>query len=106
MMGIFNKKMNKQGAIAGMLCGLGITLFYVFAHKGIIFIKGTEFTHLFGGDNFFLGIAPEAIGSVGAIVNFIVAWFVNRFTPEPPEFIQALVEGVRLPRGATKLRGH
>jgi len=106
MMGIFNKKMNKQGAIAGMLCGLGITLFYVFAHKGILFIKGTEFTHLFGGDNFFLGIAPEAIGSVGAIVNFIVAWFVNRFTPEPPEFIQVLVEGVRLPRGATKLRGH
>ena len=49
MMGIFSKKMNKEGAIAGMLAGLSVTLFYVFAHKGIFFIKGTDFVSMIGG---------------------------------------------------------
>lgn len=105
MMGIFNKKMNKHGAIAGMLSGLGVTLFYVFAHKGIFFIQGTTFAHLFGGENFFLGLSPEAIGAVGAGINFLVAFIVDQFTQKPPEYIQALVEGVRLPRGASKVEG-
>ncbi len=105
MMGIFSKRMNKQGAAAGMLSGLGVTLFYVFAHKGIFFIQGTTFFHLFGGQNFFFGLAPEAIGAVGAGINFLVAFIVSKYTKEPPEYIQALVEGVRLPRGATKIEG-
>jgi len=105
MMGIFSKKMNKEGAIAGMLAGLGITLFYVFAHKGLFFIKGTEYLDLIGGKNSFFGITPEAFGGVGAMVNFIVAFTVDKFTPEPPEHIQHLVENVRTPRGSRAVDG-
>ncbi|MBF1166237.1 MAG: cation acetate symporter, partial [Dechloromonas agitata] len=100
MMGIFSKKMNKEGAIAGMLAGLAVTLIYVFAHKGIFFIKGTEFVNAIGGPNSFFGITPEAFGAVGALVNFIVAFVVDKVTKEPPEHIQHLVESVRIPRGA------
>lgn len=105
MMGIFSKKMNKEGAIAGMLAGLGITLFYVFAHKGIFFIKGTEYLDLIGGKDAFFGITPEAFGAVGALFNFIVAFVVDKFTKEPPAHIQALVENVRVPRGAKAVDG-
>jgi cation/acetate symporter len=105
MMGIFSKKMNKQGAMAGMLSGLAITLFYVFAHKGIFFIKGTEYLDLIGGKNSFFGITPEAFGGVGAMINFIVAFIVDKFTPEPPEHIQHLVENVRTPRGSKAVNG-
>jgi len=105
MMGIFSKKMNKEGAIAGMLAGLFFTLFYVFAHKGIFFIKGTEFLNVIGGANSFFGITPEAIGGVGAIVNFIVAFAVDKVTKEPPEHIQHMVENVRIPRGSKAVDG-
>ncbi|AWI75463.1 cation acetate symporter [Parazoarcus communis] len=105
MMGIFSKKMNKEGAIAGMLSGLLLTLFYVFAHKGIFFIKGTEFTDLIGGPNSFFGITPEAFGAIGALVNFAVAFMVDKVTKEPPEHIQALVESVRIPRGSKAVDG-
>jgi len=105
MMGIFSKKMNREGAIAGMLAGLFITLFYVFAHKGIFFIKGTDFTHLIGGPNSFFGITPEAFGAVGAMVNFIVAVVVDKVTKEPPEHIQHMVESVRIPRGSKLVDG-
>ena len=105
MMGIFSKKMNKEGAIAGMLAGLFVTLFYVFAHKGIFFVKGTEFVGLIGGPNSFFGITPEAFGAVGALVNFVVAYAVDKVTKEPPEHIQAMVEAVRVPRGAKAVSG-
>ena len=105
MMGIFSKKMNKEGAIAGMLAGLFITLFYVFAHKGIFFIKGTDFLPMIGGANSFFGITPEAFGAVGAVVNFIVAFAVDKVTKEPPEHIQAMVEAVRVPRGSKVVDG-
>ena len=105
MMGIFSKKMNKEGAIAGMLAGLAVTCFYVFAHKGIFFIKGTEFTDLIGGANSFFGIVPEAFGAVGAVVNFIVAFAVDKMTKEPPAHIQQMVENVRIPRGAKAVDG-
>ncbi|WP_027457985.1 sodium:solute symporter family protein [Dechloromonas agitata] len=105
MMGIFSKKMNKEGAIAGMLAGLAVTLIYVFAHKGIFFIKGTEFVNAIGGPNSFFGITPEAFGAVGALVNFIVAFVVDKMTKEPPEHIQHLVESVRIPRGAKAVDG-
>ncbi len=105
MMGIFSKKMNKEGAIAGMLAGLAVTLFYVFAHKGIFFIKGTEFVGLIGGPNSFFGITPEAFGAIGALVNFGVAFVVDKLTKEPPEHIQAMVEAVRIPRGAKAVDG-
>ena len=105
MMGIFSKKMNKEGAMAGMLAGLFVTLFYVFAHKGLFFIKGTEYLDVIGGANSFFGIAPEAFGAVGAMVNFSVAMLVDKFTKEPPAHIQAMVEAVRIPRGSKAVDG-
>jgi len=105
MMGIFSKKMNKEGAIAGMLSGLFVTLFYVFAHKGLFFVKGTEYLGLIGGPNSFFGITPEAFGAVGAMVNFAVAFLVDKVTKEPPEHIQAMVEAVRIPRGSRAVDG-
>jgi cation/acetate symporter len=105
MMGIFSKKMNKEGAMAGMLAGLFVTLFYVFAHKGIFFIKGTDFVNLIGGPNSFFGITPEAFGAIGALVNFAVAFAVDKVTKEPPEHIQAMVEAVRIPRGSKAVHG-
>jgi cation/acetate symporter len=105
MMGIFSKKMNKEGAMAGMIVGLLVTLFYVFAHKGIFFIKGTEYLDVIGGANSFFGITPEAFGAIGALANFIVAFVVDKFTPEPPEHIQHMVENVRIPRGSKAVDG-
>jgi cation/acetate symporter len=99
MMGIFNKKVNRAGAIWGMIAGIGITLLYVFQHKGIFFIPGTAFL----GDmspNWFLGISPNAFGAVGALINFAVAIMVSKVTAEPPEHIQHLVEDIRVPKGA------
>jgi len=100
MMGIFSKVMNKEGAIAGMLSGLTVTLFYVFAHKGIFFVRGTEFVELIGGPNSFFGITPEAFGTIGALVNFAVAFLVLKVTAPAPDHIQHMVEDVRVPRGA------
>lgn len=96
MMGIFNRRMNKEGAIAGMIAGISITLFYVFQHKGIMFIPGTAFL----GDmpaNWFFGIEPNAFGAIGALVNFAVAIAVSKVTAEPPEEIQNLVDNIRTP---------
>ncbi len=105
MMGIFSKTMNKEGAMAGMLAGLFVTLFYVFAHKGIFFIKGTDFLPLIGGPNSFFGITPEAFGAIGALVNFAVAFAVDKVTAPPPAHIQAMVEAVRIPRGSKAVDG-
>jgi len=105
MMGIFYKRMNKEGAIAGMVAGLGVTLLYVFQHKGIMFIANTSFL---GGmpENWFLGIEPNAFGAVGAIFNFVVAMIVSRLTAPPPEHIQHLVEHIRVPAGAGAATSH
>ena len=105
MMGIFSKKMNKSGAMAGMVSGLSVTLFYVFAHKGIFFIQGTSYVDLIGGPNSFFGITPEAFGAIGAGVNFIVAFAVDKVTKAPPEHIQQMVENVRIPRGSGAVTG-
>ena len=105
MMGIFSKRMNSQGAIAGMVAGITITLLYIFWFKGWFFIKGTEMAAS-KPENWFLGISPEAFGTVGAMVNFGVAFLVARMTPEPPEHIQHLVEDVRIPRGAGGALAH
>ncbi len=99
MMGIFSTRINKEGAIAGMVAGLGVTLLYVFQHKGIMFVASTAFL----GDmapNWFFGIEPNAFGAVGAIVNFAVAFAVSRVTSAPPEHIRHLVEDIRVPAGA------
>tara|TARA_Y100001970_G_scaffold253045_1_gene327390 strand:+ start:361 stop:2064 length:1704 start_codon:yes stop_codon:yes gene_type:complete len=96
MMGIFSKKMNKEGAIAGMLAGISVTLLYVFQHKGIMFIKSTSFLGPMN-QNWFLGIEPNAFGAIGAIVNFIVAYLVARRYSDPPKKVIDMIERVRLP---------
>jgi cation/acetate symporter len=105
MLGIFYKRMNKEGAIAGMVAGLGVTLLYVFQHKGIMFIASTSFM---GGmpENWFLGIEPNAFGAVGAIVNFAVAFAVAKMTAAPPQEVMDLVEHIRVPSGAGAAVSH
>ena len=96
IMGIFMKKINREGAIAGMVAGLLVTLLYVFQHKGIMFIPGTSFL----GDsdeNWFFGVEPKAIGAFGALVNFVVAYVVSKMTKETPKEVQELVDDIRLP---------
>ncbi|MEW8146498.1 MAG: sodium:solute symporter family protein [Candidatus Thiodiazotropha endolucinida] len=105
MMGIFYKKMNRAGAIWGMISGIGVTMLYVFQHKGIMFIPGTSFLGDLG-PNWFLGISPNAFGAIGAIVNFAVAIFVSKITAPPPEHIQHLVEDIRVPKGAGAATDH
>jgi cation/acetate symporter len=106
MMGIFSRTITDKGAIAGMLSGLTVVLFYVFAHKGIFFVKGTEYLDLIGGANSFFTITPEAFGTVGAIVNFVVAYLVSKMSAPVPRHIQDLVESVRVPKGAGVATGH
>ena len=105
MMGIFNKKVNRTGAVAGMITGISITMLYVFQHKGIMFIPGTSFL----GDmspSWFFGISPNAFGCVGALANFAVAIGVSKVTAPVPDHIQHLVEDIRIPAGAAAATEH
>ncbi|MEE4119643.1 MAG: sodium:solute symporter family protein [Paracoccaceae bacterium] len=98
MMGIFTKRVNNVGAVAGMLVGLVTTLVYIFLHKGWLFIDGTNsFTD---ADPLLLSITSSSFGAIGALLNFGTAIAVSRVTAEPPQEIQDLVESVRVPRGA------
>jgi cation/acetate symporter len=107
MMGIFSKTITDKGAIAGMIVGMFVTCFYVFAHHGIFFVKGTEYVSLIGGPNSFFGITPAAFGTVGAIVNFAVAILVTNITGgRVPKDVQDMVEAVRIPRGAGSAVAH
>lgn len=99
MMGIFSKRMNNKGAIAGMLAGLVSTLLYIFTYLGWLFIPGTNMLAN-TPDNWILGISPLSFGAVGAMINFAVAFAVSSVTEEPPQEIQDLVESVRYPKGA------
>jgi cation/acetate symporter len=105
MMGIFSKRVNRAGAIAGMLTGLLSTLIYIFWFKGWFFIPGTEMLAN-TPDNWFMGISPEAFGAVGALLNFGVALVVSRASDAPPVEIQNLVEDIRVPRGAAAAVDH
>lgn len=105
MMGIFSKNINKEGAIAGMIAGITITLFYVFQHKGILFIADWKYLQSWGS-NWFLGIEPNAFGAIGAVFNFVVAFLVSRVTAETPQEVKDLVEHVRVPTGAGQAVDH
>ena len=105
MMGIFNKRMNSQGAIAGMLAGLLSTLVYIFWFKGWFFVPGTNMAPD-DAAHWLLGISPGSFGAVGALLNFGVAYVVSKLTPPPPEHIQAMVEDIRVPAGAGGATGH
>ena len=105
-MGIFSKRMNKQGAIAGLIAGLAFTTFYVLKFKlselwGLESILGSN-----SEQDWWWGISPEGIGFVGMIINFIVAIVVSRFTPAPPQHVQELVENIRIPSGAGEATHH
>ena len=98
MMGIFSKRINNKGAVAGMLTGLVVTLVYIFLHKGWFFIPGTNtFTD---ADPLLLSIKSTSFGAIGAMLNFIVAFTVSNATDDTPQEIKDLVESVRVPRGA------
>ncbi len=99
MMGIFSRTVSDKAAIAGMCAGIGVTMLYVFQHKGIMFIPGTSFM---GGmeQDWFFGISPNAFGAVGALVNFSVAFLMVKLTGPAPDEIQHLVANLRIPSGA------
>ncbi|MFB2531207.1 sodium:solute symporter family protein [Paracoccus sp. p4-l81] len=105
MMGIFSKRINSHGAIAGMLVGLITTAVYIFIYKGWFFIPGTN-QLADTPDNWFFGIGPQSFGTIGALLNFGVAWLVSNATREPPQEVQDLVESIRVPRGAGAATGH
>lgn len=90
-LGIFYKRMNKEGAIAGMVTGLSITIFYMMRYK-LGWIGGPT-----TADDWWLGISPEGFGTIGMIINFIVAMVVCHLTPAPPKEIGEMVENIRVP---------
>jgi len=100
MMGIFFKRINREGAIVGMLVGLASTLLYIFLFKGWFFFPGTN-VFPDTADYWLFGINPTGFGVIGAILNFAAAYAVSSITKAPPEHIQKLVEEVRVPRVGT-----
>ncbi|WFS18239.1 cation acetate symporter [Pseudomonas sp. 905_Psudmo1] len=105
MMGIFSKRMNDKGAICGMVAGLVITLLYIFTYLGWFFIPETNMLPN-TPDQWFMGISPASFGTVGALINFAVAYGVSMVTAAPPQEIQDLVESVRTPKGAGAALSH
>ncbi|MEE8311892.1 MAG: sodium:solute symporter family protein [Candidatus Binatia bacterium] len=93
VLGIFSKRMNREGAIAGMISGITLTAAYIVYFKFVNPVANTR-------ESWWLGISPEGIGALGMCVNFIVAIVVSRFTPAPPEHVQSLVDAIRIPRGS------
>ncbi|MBT8186153.1 MAG: cation acetate symporter [Croceitalea sp.] len=96
VMGIFSKRMNREGAISGMVMGLGVTTYYIARFK-LGWIGDAESNT---EDKWWFGISPEGFGTVGMIINFIVALAVSKFTPEPPLEVKEIVENIRIPKGA------
>ncbi len=99
ILGIFYKKMNKEGAIAGMIVGIGLMLFYMLKFKFGIFDGGKTAVASLSKDWWF-GISPEGFGFIAMIVNFAVSLTINAFTADPPEEVQEIVETIRIPSGA------
>jgi cation/acetate symporter len=105
ILGIFYKKMNKEGAISGMIVGMLFMLFYMLKFKFGIFDGGKEAVDSLK-DSWWFGISPEGFGTVAMIINFVVALVVNKFTPEPPADVQEIVENIRIPSGAGEAVSH
>jgi cation/acetate symporter len=93
ILGIFSKRMNREGAIAGMITGFTFTAAYIIYFKVIDPAANTP-------DNWWFGVSPEGIGTIGMMINFAVATAVASLTPPPPEHIRRLVEEIRIPKGA------
>lgn len=105
MMGIFSKRISKEGAVAGMLTGLFTTCIYIFLYLGWFFVPGTNVFENVEA-NWLFGISPLSFGAIGAVLNFAAAIAVSMVTASPPKEIQNLVESVRYPRGATTAHDH
>tara|TARA_Y100000310_G_C20675777_1_gene812950 strand:- start:1596 stop:3080 length:1485 start_codon:yes stop_codon:yes gene_type:complete len=99
ILGIFDKRMNKQGAISGMIVGITLMLFYMIKYKLGGFGGGTP-------DDWWFGISPEGFGTIAMLVNVVVSVVVSRMTPETPEDVQEMVESIRYPRGAGDAHAH
>ncbi|MDG1508680.1 MAG: cation acetate symporter, partial [Flavobacteriaceae bacterium] len=93
ILGIFTKKMNKEGAISGMVVGIVVMLFYMLKFKFDWFGGGTK-------EDWWLGISPEGFGTLAMILNFTVSVIISKFTPEPPKEVQEIVANIRIPSGA------
>jgi len=93
ILGIFDKRMNKEGAIAGMVVGILLMLFYMIKFKFDGFGGGTQ-------ADWWFGISPEGFGTIAMLVNFAVSFGISRFYPAPPADVQEMVEQIRYPRGA------
>jgi len=94
ILGIFHKRMNKEGAVAGMVVGMGLMLYYMAKYKlGWIGEMPDK-------SEWWFGISPEGFGTVAMVANFIVALVVSKFTPAPPQEVQDIVENIRIPSGA------
>ena len=91
ILGIFDKKMNKEGALAGMIVGVVFTTIYIFYFKPQLGGPGLP-------ENYLFGISPEGIGTIGMIINFIVSLIVSRLTKPTPNKIKDLVESIRYPK--------
>ena len=99
IMGIFYKKMNKEGAITGMVVGISLMVFYMLKFKFGVFDGGKA---AIAGlkTQWWFGISPEGFGSIAMLINFVVSFIVNRFTTPVPEVVQEIVENIRIPSGA------
>ena len=93
ILGIFDKRMNRQGAMSGMIIGILFTASYIVYFKPQLGGPGLQ-------ENFWWGISPEGIGTLGMILNFGIALVVSRLTPPPPKEVVELTERIRTPRGA------
>jgi len=105
VMGIFYKRMNKEGAVAGMVVGVSLMLFYMLKFKFGIFDGGKEAVDGLSKDWWF-GISPEGFGAVAMFVNFAVALIVHKISPPPPEKVTEMVENIRIPSGAGEPQDH
>ncbi len=99
ILGIFDKKMNKEGAVAGMIIGLLLMLFYMLKFKFGLFDGGKDAVAGLK-ESWWFGISPEGFGTIAMIVNFVVAFTVKSFTAAPPQDVQDIVEHIRIPSGA------
>jgi cation/acetate symporter len=99
LLGIFSTRVNKEGAIAGMLTGLVFTISYISYFKFV-------YPELNTAEHWWWGISPEGIGSLGMALNFLVCFGVSWLTPAPPSHVQQLIQEIRIPKGAGKASNH
>jgi len=99
VLGIFSKRINKEGAVAGMVVGILLMLFYMTKFKFDWFGGGTK-------EDWWFGISPEGFGTVAMIVNFIVSIVISKFTAAPPKEVQEIVENIRIPSGVGEAYNH